>query len=177
MYLIVEYFEATARGYFTDGGGVESVVEVTVPALYEYRRVGQALGVHLAVHVVEVHPLADVPPGVLDGRVAVHVGELAEAEPVVVLVAGVGEAVDDDAVAGGVVDLAHPAVELVVGDGGPVERLLEGHGLALPVVGVHAAALGPAVGVHPPGGVGGGRSLRAALGGSCLMRRLCVRWK
>jgi len=65
-------------------------------------------------------------PGVLNGRISVHVGELSQAEPVVVLVGGIGESVNDDGVVVGMVDLAHPRVQLVVGDRGPVGRLLGG---------------------------------------------------
>ena len=46
-----------------------------------------------------------MPSCVLDRRVAVHVGQLAQAEPVVVLVAWVGEPVNDHRVVVGVVDL------------------------------------------------------------------------
>ena len=46
-----------------------------------------------------------MPSCVLDCRVAVHVGQLSQAEPVVVLVAGVGEPVNDHRVVVGVVDL------------------------------------------------------------------------
>ena len=66
----------------------------------------------------------NVAPGVLDRRVAVHVGQLAEAEPVVVLVAGVGEPVDDDRVVVGVVNLPNSAVQLIIGNRRPIEGLL-----------------------------------------------------
>ena len=71
---------------------------------------------------------ADVPAGVLDGGVAVDVGQQAEAEAVLV-VRGVGEAVHQHAGGGGVVGLAHAVVELVVDDGAPVAGLLVLHRL------------------------------------------------
>ena len=71
---------------------------------------------------------ADVPPGVLDGGVAVDVGQKAEAEAVAV-VGGVGEAVHQHAGGGRLEGLAHAVVELVVDDGAPVLGLLVGHGL------------------------------------------------
>ena len=46
-----------------------------------------------------------MPSCVLDCRVAVHVGQLPQAEPIVVLVAWVGEPVNDHRVVVGVVDL------------------------------------------------------------------------
>jgi len=58
-----------------------------------------------------------VPSCVLDCRVAVHVGQLSQAEPVVVLVAGVGEPVNDHRVVVGVVHLSNSAIEFIVGNG------------------------------------------------------------
>ena len=72
-----------------------------------------------------MNSLPNVTPRVLDRRVAVHVGQLAETEPLVVLVAGVGEPVDDHRLVVGMVHLAHPAVQLVVRNGRPVEWLLK----------------------------------------------------
>ena len=46
-----------------------------------------------------------MPSCVLDCRVAVHIGQLAQAEPVVVLVTRVGEPVNDHRVVVGVVNL------------------------------------------------------------------------
>ena len=71
-----------------------------------------------------MNTLPNVPPRVLDRRVAVHIRQLPEAEPVVVLVARVREPVDDDRVVVGVVHLANSAVQLVIGDGRPVEGFL-----------------------------------------------------
>ena len=71
---------------------------------------------------------ADVPACVLDGGVAVDVGEQAQAEAVLV-VGGVGEAVHQDAGGGGMVGFAHPVVQLVVDNGAPVAGLLVLHRL------------------------------------------------
>lgn len=65
---------------------------------------------------------ANVPPGVLDGGVAVDVGEQPQAEPVLV-VGGVGEAIHQDAGGGRVERLPNAVVQLVVDDGAPVLRL------------------------------------------------------
>lgn len=62
--------------------------------------------------------------GVLDGRVAVYVAQLAETEAVQV-VAGVCEAIDDHAVTLTVEYFAHATVQLVVRYTRPVQRLLQ----------------------------------------------------
>ena len=76
-----------------------------------------------------------MPSCVLDCRVAVHVGQLPQAEPIVVLVARVGEPVNDHRVVVGVVHLkisvkcqifkirrtmiylSNSAIEFIVGNG------------------------------------------------------------
>jgi len=125
--LVVEDLEAAARGDLADCGGVEAVVIVAVPALYEDGAIGQTFSVHLAPHVIKVNTLANVPSRVLYGRVPVDIAELAKTEPVVVLDTGVGEPVDDNAVTVGVVHLSHPTVQLIVGNTGPVDWLLIRH--------------------------------------------------
>merc|ERR1719481_1758032 len=60
--LVIEYLEAAAGRNLADGGGVEPMVVVAVPALYEDSRVGETLRVHLVSHVVQVHSLTDVAP-------------------------------------------------------------------------------------------------------------------
>lgn len=62
--------------------------------------------------------------GVLDGRVAVYIAQLAETEAVQV-VAGVCEAIDDHAVTLTVEYFAHATVQLVVRYTRPVQRLLQ----------------------------------------------------
>lgn len=69
-----------------------------------------------------------MPPGILDGGVAVDVGEQAEAEPVAV-VGGIREAVDEHAGGGRVEGLPDAVVELVVNNGAPVLGFLVGHRL------------------------------------------------
>lgn len=64
-------------------------------------------------HVFVYCTFADVPPGVLDGGIAVDVGEQAEAEPVAV-VGGIREAVDEHAGGGSLERLADAIVELVI---------------------------------------------------------------
>lgn len=52
--LVVEDLQAAAAGDLANGGGVEAVLEVAVAALHEHAAVAQALGVHLAAHVIQV---------------------------------------------------------------------------------------------------------------------------
>jgi len=125
--LVVEDLEGAARGDLADGGGVEAMVIVAVAGLHEDGRVTEAFSVDFAADIVEVDALADVTAGVLDGRVSVDVGELTKTEPVVVLIGWVGEAVYDNGLCLGVIDLSDSAVELVVSNGGPVGGLLVGH--------------------------------------------------
>lgn len=69
-----------------------------------------------------------MPPGILNGGVAVDVGEQAEAEAVAV-VGGIREAVDEHAGGGRVEGLPDAVVELVVNNGAPVLGFLVGHRL------------------------------------------------
>lgn len=50
--LVVEDLEAAAAGDLADGGWVEAVLVVAVPALHEDAAVAHTLGVHLAPDVV-----------------------------------------------------------------------------------------------------------------------------
>lgn len=69
-----------------------------------------------------------MPPGILNGGVAVDVGEQAEAEPVAV-VGGIREAIDEHAGGGRVEGLPDTVVEFVVNNGAPVLGFLVGHRL------------------------------------------------
>lgn len=53
--LVVEDLEAAAARDLAHGGGMEAVVVVAVAALHEDAAVAQALGVHLASYVIQVH--------------------------------------------------------------------------------------------------------------------------
>ena len=123
--LVVEDLEAAAGWDLAHRGWVEPVLVVTVSRLHKYGRVAETFRIDLPTHIIKVNSLPNVTPRVLDSRVAVHIGQLAKTEPVVVLVAGVGEPVDDHRVVVGMVHLAHPAVQLVVRNGRPVEWLLK----------------------------------------------------
>lgn len=83
--LVVENLQAASTGDLADSGGVEAVVVITVTALDKNAGVTEALCVHFPSHVVQVHSFADVSAGVLDGRVAVDVGQQSEAEAVLVV--------------------------------------------------------------------------------------------
>lgn len=71
---------------------------------------------------------ADVPPGVLNGGVAVDVGEQAKTESVAV-VGGICEAIDEHTGRGSLERLSNTIVELVVNNRAPVLGFLIGHGL------------------------------------------------
>lgn len=154
--LIVEDLQGTGRRDFDDGAQMEAALVVAVPGLDEDRRVRIALGKEGPTDVVELDALADVAPGVLDGRVPVDVRQLAKAEAGGA-VPRVGETVDDDRGRVAVEDLADSGVELVVGDGSPVTALLVRYRSHVRMV-VH---------VHGHHGVGRGRVpvLGAVLGG------------
>jgi hypothetical protein len=122
--VIVEDLDGVTGQYLEDGVVVEVVRHVAVATLHKDRTVGQALGVHLSAHVVQMHSFADVSSCVLDGRVAVHVAQQSETEAVRI-VGRIGESVDDDAAALSVKRLADTDAELVIRHGTPMFRLLE----------------------------------------------------
>lgn len=53
--LVVEDLEAASTRDLADGGGVKTVLVVTVPTLYENTAVTQTLCVHLPSDVIQVH--------------------------------------------------------------------------------------------------------------------------
>ena len=53
--LVVEDLEAAAAGDLADGGWVEAVLIVAVPALHEDAAVTHALGIDLSPNVIQVH--------------------------------------------------------------------------------------------------------------------------
>lgn len=53
--LIIEDLEATATWDLADRGGVEAVVVITVTALDKNAGVTEALCIHLATHIVQMH--------------------------------------------------------------------------------------------------------------------------
>ena len=79
--LVVEYFQAASGRNLADCGGMETMMVITVAGLNKYCRVRQALSIHLATHIVQMHSLPDVAPSVLNRGVSVHIGELAKAKP------------------------------------------------------------------------------------------------
>ena len=121
--LVVEYLEATAWWHLADCGRVEAVGVVAVDTLDEDAAVRHALSKTLSTDVIQEHAFPDVSSGVLNGGVTVHVGEEAEGEAVCTG-AWLGVAVDDDLRVGRMEHLPHPVVQLVVGYGAPVLRLM-----------------------------------------------------
>ena len=123
--LVVEYLEVAPRGDLADGGRVPPVPHVGVGALYEDAAgLARALGKDLPADVEETYPPPDVSPGLLDDGVPVDVGEETQAEAFGR--ARVRVAVDGEARLGGVEDLPHAVLHLVVRDGAPVSRLTVG---------------------------------------------------
>lgn len=54
-FLIVEDLEAAATGDLADGGRVEAVVVVAIPALHENAGVTQTLSIHLSSNIIQVN--------------------------------------------------------------------------------------------------------------------------
>ena len=63
---------------------------ITISRLDENGRIGQTFGVDDFLVEAQINASSDVTTRVLDGRVAVDVGQLAQAESVVVLAGGIG---------------------------------------------------------------------------------------
>ena len=63
----VENLETAPRGDLTDCGGVEPMVIVTVPRLYEYGTIRETLCIHLTPYIVQVHSFPNMSPSVLYG--------------------------------------------------------------------------------------------------------------
>ena len=70
-----------------------------------------------------MHSFADVASSILYGGIAIDVGHAAETKPVAVDV-GVGESVDYNTCASCMERLTNTTVQLVIGNGTPVGRLL-----------------------------------------------------
>ena len=105
------------------------VPSVGIWALHKDACLTLTLGVHFPSDVEQVDTSPNVPSGVLDLLVAMDVGEQAQAEPV--LGAGVGEPVDSEAGLGGLEDLPHSVLHLVVADHTPVCRLCVRDGMVV----------------------------------------------
>lgn len=71
---------------------------------------------------------SNMAPGVLNGGVAVYIGQQTQAKAVAV-VGGVGKAVHQHAGGGGLERLPHPIIQLIVHNGAPVLGFLIGHRL------------------------------------------------
>jgi len=84
--LIIENFETASWGDLADGGRMEAVVVVAVPRLHEDGRVRQALCVHLPTNIVQMHSFTYMSPSIFYCGISVNIGELPEAETIVVLV-------------------------------------------------------------------------------------------
>lgn len=53
--LVVEDFEAAAAGDFAHSGGMKAMLVIAVATLYENAAVTQALSVHLAAYIIQMH--------------------------------------------------------------------------------------------------------------------------
>lgn len=92
---IIEYPQRASSRYFAYSRRVEAVVVIAVTRLHKDRTVRQTLGVHLAIHIVQMYTLADMTSCVLYGRVAVDVAKLAKTKTIVVATR-VGKTVNND---------------------------------------------------------------------------------
>ena len=126
--MVVENLETAVGRYLADGGRMKGVGVVALATLDKDCIVAQALGKHLAPDVKQVDALPNMSSDVLDRRVPVHVGEEPETEPVRGR-GGICESVDDDVCPGGLESLTDSLIQLVVGYGAPIRRLLviDGH--------------------------------------------------
>lgn len=97
---------------------MEPVGVVAVPALHKDGALAEALCEDLPTYVEQVHALPDMPARILDGGVAVDVGEEAEAEPVGAG-GGVSEAIHHHVGLVGVERFPYAIVEFVVRNGAP----------------------------------------------------------
>jgi len=57
-----------------------AVTLIAVRTLHKDTRIGQTLDEHFAADVIQSDTLADMSPGLLDHRVAIHIGQQAKAE-------------------------------------------------------------------------------------------------
>lgn len=94
--------------YFANSGRMPAVTLIAVRTLHEDTRIGQTLGEHFAADVIQPDTLADVSPGLLDHRVAIHIGQQAETEAL--RIARIGETVHGYTWLRRVKCLAHPRI-------------------------------------------------------------------
>ncbi len=106
-----------------------SVSLVAVGRLDEYRGVAEALSEHFAANVVEADALADVATRLLHDRIAVHVGQQAQAEAL--RIARIGEAIHRDRRLRRVERFTDTRVQLVVADRAPESRFAVHDGLSV----------------------------------------------
>lgn len=105
---------------------MEAPLMITVPRLHEYRRVRITLREQSSPDIMQLHPFSDMPSRVLYRRVPIDIGQLSQAEPRGI-VSRIREPIHYHRRRLTVKNLTHSTVQLVVGDGGPVTRLLISH--------------------------------------------------
>lgn len=71
--LVVEDLQTTARRDLTDGGWVETVVEVTGSTLHKNTAVTETLREDFSSNIVQVNSFANMPAGVFYGGVTVDI--------------------------------------------------------------------------------------------------------
>lgn len=121
--LVVEDLEAAAWGDLAHRCWVEAMRVVALPALDKDSTITEALSKNLSSNIEQMHTLANVPADILNGGVAVDIGQKAKTEPVQVG-RGVCKAVHHHMGTCGVKGLTNTLVELIIADGAPVRRLL-----------------------------------------------------
>lgn len=83
--LVVKDLQAAATGDLANRRRVEAVVIVAVSTLHKDAAVTKALGIHFTSNIVKMDSFADMPPSVLNGGVAVNIGQEPKAKPVPVV--------------------------------------------------------------------------------------------
>lgn len=82
---VVEDLQAAARRYLANGGWMELVRVVAVPALYKDGTVTEAFSIDFTSDIVQVNAFPNVPPCVFNRRVAVDIRQEAKAKAIVVV--------------------------------------------------------------------------------------------
>lgn len=117
---------------------MEAVVIVAVAGLHKYGGIGQALGIHLAGHVVQMHAFTceerlvylrflKTPPThtltymtacILYGTVAIHIAQLTQTAAIRVI-RWIRKAINNHRIVIAMEDLTDSTIELIVGNGCP----------------------------------------------------------
>ena len=87
---------------------------VAISTLHKDSRVTEAFGINLTTDIIQVYAFSNVPSCALNGRVAIDIGQQAQAESFRVFSVGISEAINKNACAVGLELLSNPVVELII---------------------------------------------------------------